>query len=132
MFISQPISDVIDRVTGTLANPDKVIERRLKQMAGMYEDAAAEKAAIDGDNPVIYRVYEKRIPEIAGELQWCMSVTLPGKIGREYYMTKGHYHEVRDTAEIYLCVRGTGYMLMETKEGETSAVEIRSTPANSR
>jgi len=125
MYISTPFSDVIDRATGTLASPDNVYQRRLGQMAGMYEDAEAVRAALDAGDPVIYRVYEKKIPELAGELQWCMSVTLPGKIGREYYMTKGHYHEVRDTAEIYLCVGGTGYMLMETEDGQTSAVEMR-------
>ena len=125
MFISQPFSDVIDRDSGTLASPDNVYERHLSAMADMYEDADAARAALDAGDPVIYKVYEKKIPELAGELQWCMSVTLPGKIGREYYMTKGHYHEVRDTAEIYLCVRGSGYMLMETEDGKTSAVEMR-------
>jgi len=122
VYVSEPFSDVIDQVEGTLASPDNVYERRLGEMAEMYEDAAAVKAAGD---PVIYKVYERKMPEIAGELQWCTSVTMPGKIGREYYMTKGHYHAVRDTAEIYLCVRGTGYMLMETEDGQTSAVEMR-------
>jgi len=121
MFLSTPFSDVIDRVEGTLASPDNVYERHLSAMAEMYEDAEAVAAAGD---PVIYKVYEKKIPELAGELQWCMSVTLPGKIGREYYMTKGHFHEVRDTAEIYLCVRGTGYMLMETEDGQSKALEM--------
>ena len=124
MFISQPFSDSIDRETGALASPERVYERHLSQMVEMYEDAEAARAAM-ADDPVIYRVYEKKIPELAGELQWCMSVTLPGKIGREYYMTKGHYHQVRDTAEIYLCVRGEGYMLMETKDGRTSAEQMR-------
>ena len=121
-YLSEPFSAAIDRETGTLESPDNVYERHLSAMAGMYEDAEAVRAAGD---PVVYKVYEKKIPELTGELQWCMSVTLPGKIGREYYMTKGHYHEVRDTAEIYLCTRGAGYMLMETEEGRTSAVEMR-------
>ncbi|MGL6193654.1 MAG: glucose-6-phosphate isomerase family protein, partial [Thermoguttaceae bacterium] len=70
---------------------------------------------------VIYKVYEKQMPHLPGELQWCMSVTLPGKVGREYYMTKGHFHAIRNTAELYLCVRGEGFMLMETESGETVA-----------
>ena len=125
MYISQPFSDRINRVDGTLTSPDNVYERRLSQMADMYEDAQAVQAAIAAGDPVIYRVYERKLPELPGELQWCTSVTLPGKIGREYYMTKGHYHEVRDTAEIYLCIRGTGYMLMETEQRKTEAVEMR-------
>lgn len=129
MYISQPFSDVIDQVEGTLASPDNVYERRLSAMAEMYEDVEAARAAVADGDPVIYRVYERKLPELPGELQWCMSVTLAGKIGREYYMTKGHFHEVRDTAEIYLCVRGQGYMLMETEDGKTDAQAMRANVA---
>jgi glucose-6-phosphate isomerase len=125
MFVSKPFFDVIDQVEGTLESPDNVYERPLSAMAGMYEDQAAVQAALDAGDPVIYKVYERKLPEIPGELQWCMSVTMPGRIGREYYMTKGHFHAVRNTAEIYLCLRGSGYMLMENAQGETSAVEMR-------
>jgi len=124
MFVTEPFSAVIDQVEGTLSDPDNVYERRLSAMVDMYEDQKAAEAAL-ADDPIIYKVYEKKMPEIAGELQWCMSVTLPGKIGREYYMTKGHFHEVRDTAEIYLCVRGEGFMLMETEDGRTDAQPMR-------
>jgi len=125
MYLDHPISDVMDRTTGELASPDKVVQCHLKDMAAMYEDSAAAQAAVAAGNPLLYKVYVKEIPELPGELQWCMSVLLPGKIGREYYMTKGHYHAVRETAEIYLCVRGTGYMLMETKEGQTDAQPMK-------
>ena len=125
MFVSKPFFDVIDQVEGTLESPENVYERPLSAMADMYEDQAAVRAALDAGDPVIYKVYERKLPEIPGELQWCMSVTMPGKIGREYHMTKGHFHAVRNTAEIYLCLRGSGYMLMENAQGETSAVEMR-------
>ena len=36
-------------------------------------------------------------------------------------MTKGHYHTVAETAEIYLCIRGDGYMLMKTPDGKSRA-----------
>jgi glucose-6-phosphate isomerase len=36
-------------------------------------------------------------------------------------MTKGHYHKVLQTVEIYLCLRGSGYMLMKTKYGNFTA-----------
>ena len=35
-------------------------------------------------------------------------------------MTKGHFHSVLATAEIYYCLCGEGYMVMETPEGATS------------
>jgi len=33
-------------------------------------------------------------------------------------MTKGHYHTVAETGEIYLCLRGEGHMIMKTQNGE--------------
>ena len=33
-------------------------------------------------------------------------------------MTKGHFHARRDTAEIYYCLLGKGYMLMEKEDDE--------------
>ncbi len=119
-YLPHPVGVKIDMRTGELDAPDNVYERKLAQMYEMYEDRDAAKNLL-AEDPVIYKVYEKKLPNLPGELQWCMSVTLPGKIGREYYMTKGHFHAVRETAEIYLCVAGTGYMLMETEAGEVDA-----------
>lgn len=116
-YLQTPYGVQINMKTGELDNPDNAYDRRLKQMYTMYEDRAAAEKRL-AENPVIYRVYEKKLPELSGELQWCMSVTMSGKIGREYYMTKGHFHAVRDTAEVYLCVGGEGFMLMETEDGE--------------
>ena len=36
-------------------------------------------------------------------------------------MTKGHYHQVENTGEIYRCLRGQGYMLMKTADGQCRA-----------
>ena len=121
MYVTEPFSDVIDRAEGTLASPDNVYERRLGDMADMYEDAEAAQAV---GNPVIYKVYEKKIPGLAGELQWCMSVTMPGKIGREYYMTKGHFHVATNAAEVYLGLEGEGYLLMQTEKGDVQVLEM--------
>ena len=42
----------------------------------------------------------------------------PGLVGDEYHMTKGHFHEREDQPEIYFCVRGEGYLLMESLNGD--------------
>ena len=123
-YFQTPTAVKINMQTGELDCPDNAYDRKLSQMVAMYEDQDAARALLDVD-PVIYKVYEKQLPQLPGELQWCMSVTLPGKIGREYYMTKGHYHAVRETAEIYLCVGGEGYMLMETEQGDVDYKEMR-------
>ena len=63
-------------------------------------------------------------PEVAGELLHGISIVHPGKVGDEYYMTKGHFHTVLDTAEVYYCLKGDGAMVMETPEGEWSVEEL--------
>jgi glucose-6-phosphate isomerase len=75
------------------------------------------------DTP-IYEVYENKVPEAPGELQHGTSIVHPGKVGAEYFMTKGHFHNVLETAEVYYCLHGHGYMMMETPDGEWSAKEL--------
>jgi glucose-6-phosphate isomerase len=47
-----------------------------------------------------------------------MAIIYPGKVGDEYFMTKGHYHALRDRAELYYGLKGEGYLLLQTPEGE--------------
>jgi glucose-6-phosphate isomerase len=87
-------------------------------MMGYFADEQSYAAALALQDVVLYEVYEIRRPEIAGELLHGISIVHPGKIGDEYFMTKGHFHAVLYTAEIYYCLQGQGYMVMETPEGE--------------
>jgi glucose-6-phosphate isomerase len=80
---------------------------------------------LDAGDALIYEVYETKRPEVAGELLSGLSIVHAGRVGNEYYMTKGHYHSVRDTGEIYYCMRGEGVLLMENEDGETVVEEFR-------
>jgi glucose-6-phosphate isomerase len=61
------------------------------------------------------------VPETTGNLMYCISKLQPGLVGDEFFMTKGHYHQVKETAELYLCLKGEGFMLMKTEAGECTA-----------
>jgi glucose-6-phosphate isomerase len=87
----------------------------------MYLDADAYAAQIAAD-PVLYEVYEIHRPHNAGELLHGVTVLHPGKIGAEYHMTKGHFHDVLETGEVYYCLSGQGMLVMETPEGDTSVL----------
>ena len=93
-------------------------------MVGQYLDDDALNSLIESDDPLLYEVYELKRPEVAGELLHGVSIIHPGKVGREYYMTKGHFHTVLETAEIYYTIKGNGYMVMETPEGEWSVEKL--------
>ena len=60
-----------------------------------------------------------------GDLKFGTSIVYPGKVGDEYFMTKGHFHTILDTGEVYYCLSGQGAMLMETPEGEVSLIEMK-------
>jgi len=123
--IVQPFSVGWDPKDGIMDDPDNHIERFLSKTKGMFLDVDAADAYIAEHGDVkVYEVYEKAIPQRDGEIQFCSSITHPGKIGGEYFMTKGHFHARRDTAEIYYCLRGRGYMMMELESGEYEMGEM--------
>jgi glucose-6-phosphate isomerase len=92
----------------------------LSAMRGQYLDRRAFDEMLAQKDEVLYQVYEIKRPEIAGELLHGISILHPGQVGNEYFMTKGHFHTVLDTAEIYYCQKGRGCMVMETPEGDWS------------
>jgi glucose-6-phosphate isomerase len=113
----QPFSAVIDLAEGMMIDFAVRTERKASSMRGHYADAEAlERLIADGD-PLHYEVFEKPVPAEYGHDMYCISRLRPGLVGDEYFMTKGHYHSVIETAEIYLCLRGEGYLVMKTKDG---------------
>src|SRR5512133_1591049 len=98
---------------------DNHIQRRLSSLKGQFSDTQAYEKMLAVEDSLIYEVYEIRRPAVSGELLSGISIIHPGKVGREFYMTKGHFHAVLDTAEIYICLKGEGCMVMENPEGET-------------
>jgi glucose-6-phosphate isomerase len=103
---------------------DNHIERRLSAMRGQWHDAAAFNSMLALGDPVLYEVYERRRPELAGELLHGVSIVHAGRVGDEFFMTKGHFHSVLETAEIYYCLAGEGRIVMETPEGEWAVEEL--------
>jgi glucose-6-phosphate isomerase, archaeal len=117
----EPFGIDLDLVTAMLNNPDAHLVRQASSMKGHYADAAALERLIQNGDPLHYEVFERRVPQAAGHLQFGISKLQPGTVGDEFFMTKGHYHELAEMAEIYLCLCGQGYMLMKTVEGECRA-----------
>jgi len=128
------------------------IVRPLSAMRGQYADQEAYEALLAQGDTILYEVYEMRRPQVAdeyieiadgyieiadeyievadahvglGELLHGTSIVHPGKVGDEYFMTKGHFHSVLDTAEVYYVLQGRGMMVMETPEEEWAVKELR-------
>jgi len=122
--LMEPIRTLVDFKKGVV-NPDGVIERKTSDMQGMYADELALKKLLSQANPLIYRIREVNIPEETGHIIYSTTIIYPGKVGDEYFMTKGHFHAKEGTAEIYFCLEGEGYLLMQTRQGRVSAIHMK-------
>lgn len=119
MDYMEPFNSLFNMNKLQLEPEGDLIVRRLTDMEGMYQ----KENEAEG-NPKIYEYYNVRLPEEPGHLQHCVTVIFPGKIGNEYHMTKGHYHEVEDTAEIYFTIQGEGKLVMQTKDGDCKVLDM--------
>lgn len=121
----RPFSMILNFKTGDLTPNDRTNIRKLSDMKGMFFDTEAERRLLEKENPLIYSFSEKVLPEENGHLQLATTTIHPGKVGDEYYMTKGHYHRRLDTSEMYLGLEGEGCLLMQTAEGDFESITIR-------
>ncbi len=107
-----------------LSDTKKPIKRYLSDMKGMFFDDDKLVEMLKTEDALVYEFYDMGMPETPGDLAFGTSITYPGKVGDEYFMTKGHFHTILDTAEVYYCLGGKGYMLMENPEGDWVAEEM--------
>jgi glucose-6-phosphate isomerase len=99
-------------------------KRMLSNMDGMYLDNKALKEMIVKQDILVYEFYELGIPEEPSHIAFGTTILYPGKVGNEYFMTKGHFHSIQDTAEIYYCLKGHGFILMEDPNGNNELQEM--------
>ncbi len=125
MQLREPQLVSVDVAGGRLAGASGRYAKTLPELAGLYEDASAYAAALrlHGERPV-YEVMDLRPSTAAGDLIFGVTRMTPGKIGQEYFMTRGHLHARADRPEIYYGESGAGVMLLESPEGETRALPI--------
>lgn len=115
---SNPFSFILPLPELIPTHYDHHLQRRLSDLRGQFQDQNAYAAMLAKEDTLLYEVYEIQRPHAVGELLSGISVVHPGKVGREFFMTKGHFHAVIDTAEVYLCLKGEGFMVMENPEGD--------------
>lgn len=110
-----------DPTRGTMESGPRV-ERRLSDLRGIFADADAFERALADDDPIVYSVQAIDSADGEGDLHYGIGSIAPGRIGGEYYMTKGHLHAWRPAAEVYIGLGGTGLMLLEDEQTGRSAL----------
>ena len=125
MNLMQPFVTQVDFQSGVFSPRRGIYQRRLSDMAGMYADSQAVERilASEGDR-LIYDVHTVELPADEGQIPHCTTRILPGHVGGELHMTKGHFHARREQGEVYFGLSGRGLLLLQTADGHTSELEM--------
>lgn len=114
----------LDLVKGLLS-PSTSTKRTLKDLDGFFADTQATESILkSGQDPIIYEVYECLQPQEAGHLNYGTTILYPGKIGKEFYMTKGHFHVNEASSEVYLGLGGEGLILIQSRTGNSEYLRM--------
>jgi glucose-6-phosphate isomerase len=121
----EPAGCVVDLSTGALGSASGSYRKRFRDLDGLYAESEtfASMSAVWGDR-IVYEVSEFRPSEQPGDLIFGVTRMSPGKVGEEFFMTRGHIHRQADRPEIYYGQKGRGLMLMESPEGEVRIVPV--------
>ncbi|MCL4415797.1 MAG: glucose-6-phosphate isomerase [Actinobacteria bacterium] len=111
----KPFKRKLDFTSCDFNKYDIMIIRKLSDIASIFTDQKKSEEMQESSDPVIYTVGEIKVPNEDGHLSFGISKIYPGKIGNEFYMTKGHHHKSKDGSEIYICVEGKGYLIIQSK-----------------
>jgi len=121
----QPASVTI-HADGVIDGSSSHYEKYLADLAGVYRDEAAYRDELSrrGDDALVYQVEECRTGTGPGALITGTSTILPGRIGDEFAMTRGHLHAQASRAELYYGLSGQGVMLLDSLDGQCRALPI--------
>jgi glucose-6-phosphate isomerase, archaeal len=118
-----PMSVMIDGLTGAVQPSTGHYVKRLSELGGLFEDVQAfDDAVVERDDPIVYEVREYRVE--GSDLFFGTTTMHPGKVGGEYYMTRGHYHARDDRGEVYHVQSGSGVLVLENRAGESRSVPL--------
>ncbi|MDW6025928.1 glucose-6-phosphate isomerase [Mesorhizobium sp. BAC0120] len=125
MKLREPASCAVELASGRMTGGTGRYVKRMSDLHGLYEDERAFQLALDkAGDPIAYEVSEFRPSADAGDMIFGLTRMSPGRIGAEFFMTRGHIHARADRPEVYYGQKGVGLMLMESPQGETRVVEI--------
>jgi glucose-6-phosphate isomerase, archaeal len=97
-----------DLLTGELKSEHLVTYRKpVKSTAMIY---ANPDAALNSEE-LAYEVTSDLHEEVAGALNWGVTIMYPITVDGECCMTRGHFHQDMTQPEYYLCSAGEGHLL---------------------
>lgn len=98
--------------------------RRLRDLEGVFENEMARlEMALD---TIVYETFGCPGDLPGEQLLYGTTVLMPGNVGGEYFMTRGHFHTNPLRGELCLTLRGQGELLLMDREGRTNRESMTS------
>ena len=120
-----PILADLKIITGNFPQATGHYSKTFNELEGMYENEQEFHIMLPKwRNRVVYEVWEHRSSKNKGDLVFGTSVMKPGRVGDEFFLTRGHQHQKSYCAETYFCLSGKGVILMESPDGDIKALKL--------
>ena len=125
MILREPGVCRVDVAKGELIGATNRYVKTLADLEGLYEEEAAFRALLSEVGDIsVYEVTDFKPSADPGDMIFGVTHMRPGKVGREYFLTRGHIHANANRPEVYYGERGRGVMLLESPQGEVRTIEI--------
>ena len=125
MGLLEPGIGFVDIQAGRLKGATNRYVKTFRDLEGLYADEERFSAVLASrGGEVAYEVTDYKPSDRSGDMIIGVTRMEPGKIGDEYYMTRGHIHARPNRPEMYYGESGLGVMLLESPAGEIRTVEI--------
>lgn len=98
--------------------------RKLKDLEGIFQDQEVFDQLDQEQLAYTVQAWLPVADGTPGGLFFGVSTIYPGKVGNEYFMTKGHFHSQSDQAEFYWGVQGKGMLILMDRNRKTWAEEV--------
>ncbi|HEY3372702.1 MAG TPA: glucose-6-phosphate isomerase family protein [Prolixibacteraceae bacterium] len=98
--------------------------RLLKNIKGIFHDQDALSEMNPETQVYALQSWMPVAESTRGGLFFGTSTLMPGKVGSEYFMTKGHFHAQSDRSEFYWGAQGKGMLILMDRDRHTWAEEV--------
>ena len=121
----EPSLHAIDAVSGSLTDSARRYVKRVSDLVGIYGDKDEfVRIARRRGNEIAYSVSDLGRSLAPGDLIYGTTWMAAGRIGGEFFMTRGHIHSKPDRSETYAGLSGRGVLLLESPTGDVRTLEI--------
>ena len=112
------IAHLVSRIDFSAGTIDgcPVTRRTLGEMKDAFADTASCGAILRTGDPLLYTVSTCEFGKGPDGMHCGLGVLFPGRVGDEYYMTRGHLHMRREAPELYIGLKGSGIILMQRED----------------